>query len=79
MITEWKNYVGSKIVRATPMTRNTFTLNVKGGSMDPNTEDVPGYCVSYPGGYQSWSPKNVFEEAYREVSIGEVRFIKGSD
>lgn len=24
----------------------------------------PGYAVKYPDGYVSWSPKNVFEEAY---------------
>ena len=30
--------------------------------MDP-TED--GYKVRYPDGYESWSPKGVFEEAYR--------------
>ena len=25
----------------------------------------PGYRVRYPDGYESWSPKDVFEEAYR--------------
>lgn len=24
----------------------------------------PGYEVQYPDGYKSWSPKDVFEEAY---------------
>ena len=27
--------------------------------------DKPGYAVKYPDGYISWSPKDVFEEAYR--------------
>ena len=30
---------------------------------------APGYRVQYPDGYQSWSPKAVFESAYR-VSEG---------
>lgn len=27
----------------------------------------PGYGVMYADGYESWSPKDVFEEAYREI------------
>lgn len=27
--------------------------------------EEPGYRVRYPDGYESWSPKDVFEEAYR--------------
>ena len=27
-------------------------------------EGKPGYAVSYPDGYKSWSPKDVFEAAY---------------
>ena len=27
-----------------------------------------GYKVRYPDGYESWSPKGVFEEAYRKAS-----------
>ena len=27
----------------------------------------PGYKVKYKDGYESWSPKEVFEEAYREL------------
>jgi len=29
----------------------------------------PGYVVRYPDGYQSWSPKEVFEDAY--LPMGE--------
>ena len=31
-------------------------------------EGIQGYNVIYEDGYQSWSPKQVFEEAYTEVS-----------
>jgi hypothetical protein len=46
-----KRYIGTKIVHAKPTDRSA-------------TE--PGYFVQYADGYQSWSPKDVFEEAYRE-------------
>ena len=38
-------------------------------------EDHEGYLVIYPDGYESWSPKHVFEEAYREVSDKEKQLI----
>ena len=46
-----KNYIGVKIVKAEPQVKN----------------GKPGYKVAYPDGYVSWSPKDVFEEAYREL------------
>lgn len=48
-----KHYIGTKIVQAEPMEKN----------------GRKGYKVVYaPDGYESWSPKNVFEEAYRETT-----------
>lgn len=48
-----KQYIGTKIVHAEPMEKN----------------GRDGYKVVYaPDGYESWSPKDVFEEAYRETS-----------
>jgi hypothetical protein len=32
-----------------------------------NREDRPGYLINYSGGYTSWSPKEEFENAYRQV------------
>lgn len=46
-----KNYIGVKIVKAEPQEKN----------------GKPGYKVVYPDNYVSWSPKDVFEEAYREL------------
>lgn len=34
-----------------------------------------GYHVRYVDGYDSWSPKAVFENAYREVVNNEVMFL----
>lgn len=46
-----KNYIGVKIIKARPMSKY----------------GVDGYEVMYPDGYVSWSPKDVFEKAYREI------------
>lgn len=55
-----KNYIGCKIIKAEPMER--------GG--------VPGYRVLYPDGYDSWSPADVFENAYREVLSEEIELLQ---
>lgn len=50
-----RKYIGTKIVHAEPATRvETADCSVR-----------EGYKVVYPDGYESWSPKDVFEEAYR--------------
>lgn len=68
-------YLGTKIVTAEPMTRLEYN-QLRGWTVpaDENPEDA-GYLVEYqdggkpnvPGraGYVSWSPKEVFESAYR--------------
>ena len=43
------NYIGVKIVKAEQQEK----------------DGRPGYKVKYPDGYVSWSPKDVFEKAYR--------------
>ena len=60
-----KQYIGTKIIQAGPMTR--WAYNVFRGWQIPEDENPAddGYMVKYPDGYVSWSPKNVFEEAYR--------------
>lgn len=46
-----KNYIGVKVVKAEPQMK----------------DGKPGYKVMYPDGYVSWIPKDVFEDAYREL------------
>lgn len=67
-----EQYIGTKIIKAEPALRCTFI----GGRvvyvyMD---EVVPagckiedGYRVEYEDGYLGWSPRDVFEEAYRQT------------
>ena len=70
-----KQYIGTKIVQAEPANRFWFENGEK--LVVPDSEDTPnrvreatagenGYKVVYPpDGYESWSPKDVFEAAYR--------------
>lgn len=72
-----KHYIGTKIIRAKPMTRLDYN-NLRGWGLpaDENGDD-PGYLVEYvdggpanvPGfaGYVSWSPADVFERSYRQT------------
>lgn len=70
-----KQYIGSKIVKAWPC----YRIPVIGGRYEycKLDEVVPtcitgqpedGYRVQYEDGYLSWSPKAVFEKAYRETT-----------
>lgn len=47
-----KTFIGTKIIQAEPATK----------------DGKDGYRVIYPDSYESWSPKDVFEEAYRETT-----------
>jgi len=63
-----KSYIGVKIIKAEPMSETDW-LRESGEERENGGRD--GYRVIYPDGYVSWSPKSVFDDAYREVSIGE--------
>lgn len=66
-----KSYIGSKIIQAEAMDLDLF--NSKSDRIIPAPEyaSKEGYRVVYPDGYVSWSPKDVFENAYREITAGE--------
>jgi len=44
---------------------------------EQDKDDRPGYAVKYPDGYISWSPKEVFEAAYRVAEGSEQRLTFG--
>ncbi len=60
-----KQYIGTKVISAEPKT---------------NPKGLDGYKVVYEDGYESWSPKDVFEKAYKEsgnLSFGDaIYFLK---
>lgn len=95
-----KSYIGTKVIKATPMTdlefesekaefgnakekvnayKNGQFLLRHGESLCCSTreprEPKDGFKVMYPDGYISWSPKYVFEVAYREISEAEKNLV----
>lgn len=59
-----KMYIGTKIVKAMPMTM-TKAQEVLGRELKPATAEEKGFLVEDKDGNMSWSPKSVFEEAYK--------------
>jgi hypothetical protein len=66
-------FIGTKLIKASAMDECTFLKQHKGEDVT-NRETRPGYRVTYPDGYVSWSPKDVFENAYRPITEGEFLF-----
>lgn len=65
---QMKQYTGTKTVKAMPMTMGEAYERklLKEGVRPSECEtDKAGYLVEYEGGYQSWSPADVFEKAYK--------------
>jgi hypothetical protein len=58
-----KKYIGTKLIEAEPMTEAEACE--AGLLRTESYRDVPGYHVRYEDGYESWSPKDVFEKAYK--------------
>lgn len=52
-----KTFIGTKIINAERQDRP-----------DESPSQIEGYRVVYADGYESWSPKDTFEAAYRETS-----------
>ena len=61
-----KKYVGTKMLEARPMNRGEY--NKYRGWLIPANENPndEGYLVKYQDGYESWSPKDIFEESYKD-------------
>lgn len=61
-------YIGTKKVSAGVMSKGDAAKDygVKLSDSCKYESDAEGYLVVYEGGYKSWSPKEVFEKAYRK-------------
>lgn len=60
-----KKYIGTKQVSATPAWRIDGKVYPKNGEVPRSMNREDGYKVVYEDGYESWSPKDVFEKAYK--------------
>ncbi len=63
-----KNYIGTKQVEAELMSKGeAYEKGLLKAGVVPSEEEssIMGYHVRYKDGYESWSPQNVFEEAYQ--------------
>lgn len=62
-------FIGVKIIQAEPMTMEEASRYFnRPFETTAATKDPDGYRVVYEDGYESWSPKSVFEEAYRRTN-----------
>ena len=61
------NYIGCKNIKARPMTKFQFSI-YKNETPPFNSHNEQGYLVVYEDGYISWSPKEVFEKAYKPAT-----------
>lgn len=83
-----KQYIGTKVINALPMTRAAYN-EFRGWQLpaDENGDDE-GYLVEYVDGgkantetykgYVSWSPKDVFERAYKERKMLVTSYVCGA-
>lgn len=60
-----KKYIGTKEVSATPAWQIDGTVYPKDDVVPRSMNRKDGYKVVYEDGYESWSPKDVFEKAYK--------------
>lgn len=64
-----KTYIGTKIIEAVPAIRKGCKVYEKDQPIAMGmVPDEEGYKVRYPDGYESFSPKAVFEKAYLELT-----------
>ena len=60
-------YIGTKMIKAEPMNNHDFAKEKYGKEkLDNPLQD--GYKVQYSDDYISWSPKDVFEKAYKKIN-----------
>ena len=63
-----KKYIGTKMLQARPMNRGDYN-KYRGWKIPENENPMDeGYLVKYNDEYESWSPKTVFEETYKEYT-----------
>lgn len=64
-----KTYIGTKIIQAEPAFRIDGKIYPESGPVPRSMNREEGYRVHYPDGYESWSPKGVFEQAHLPMTV----------
>ena len=59
-----RTYAGIKFVEARPMAALDAQKEGYRCTSEQLAQNAPGYEVEYEGGYKSWSPRDVFDQAY---------------
>lgn len=62
-----QTYYGTKRITAFPM-KKEFSRQTSENPPRGEVYEQDGYAVTYEDGYQSWSPKEVFEAAYQPIT-----------
>ena len=66
-------YIGCKVIKAKPMTKGEFEEMEDIGIKSNHPPEYSGYLVKYEDGYTAWSPKDVFDAAYRPINMSFIR------
>lgn len=66
-----KTYIGTKIIKAEKMTRGEYNIYKNWDIPANENPSDEGYLVKYSDSYESWSPKEQFDLAYRQLSDDE--------
>lgn len=64
-----KTYIGTKIIQAEPAFQIDGEIYPESGPVPRSMNREEGYRVHYPDGYESWSPKGVFEQAHLPMTV----------
>jgi hypothetical protein len=62
-----QKYIGTKVLNAEPMSRGDYNKHRGWTPPEGEDQDVAGYHVVYSHVYESWSPKEQFDEANMPV------------
>ena len=66
-----RQYIGTKLIEAESANRVDGKIQPANWPVPNDALVEPGYKVRYPDGYESWSPKEVFERAYLPVEVNK--------
>ena len=64
-----RQYIGTKLIEAEPANRVDGKIQPADWPVPNDATVEEGYKVRYPDGYESWSPRDVFERAYLPVTV----------